>query len=900
MPIQRDPATGRFARSPIPFGRFGDQWNVAKRQWRHVLSASLGLVTLQGTGLSAAVVPGPANGPSSTRLAEIAQASGSLDVKVRRLPDSVEVVIEGTGPSPMLQQTTQGPVWLGRLQTAQPMALRRGPVQLSLPEAGLQSIRFEGSGNVFELTVSPTPGFPVGRPVVSADGRSLILTFNAPALSTLQTLSPNVTTPGRVPQPGFIPPLQPRAVAPPLGDMAVGTMTISNPSYVNVSGPPVTMTLRNAPAKDVLMALSQLGGYGFVYVGGATGSSSPGGAATPAGQSPEMRPISISFRRENFGRAINSALLAAGLQGKRDGNTIFAGPNVLSKSFGAQLSKVYRLNQVPANSAADYLANLGAQVTKTNTITTAVSEGVAATAAPSGSPTAATTTSSTTTSVESFGAANGPLIGLQATTDTRLSTITLVGSPRLVAIAEQYLRQLDLRQRQVALAVKILDVNLENDTEIANSFAFRWGNNFIVNNEGQLLGAFGRNLPPTENDFRFPDREVFTNSSSSNTFGSSASGNSQLGSSGSSSTGQLSLDSSVTNSLTLGELSNINSNLVRETGFRLLPTGVLEQINSSLSSTGADTRSTIDRILTNTLGRTVSLRDNTNQSNSSSSNSSGSLSSNFSSSSESNSSGSRRLNPGQNYPADTFFDFVRAQIVSRNTKVIASPTLILQENADVARDDDDSASSSSAGGASGSGLFSSAFDDIDSPIGRKRGNEGVVRVGTNVPTNVTSNVTGTAGTVSCTISQLSTAGLVLGARVKKIDDNGFVTFSLSPSISAVEREVGAGTQCPPISILRVRRLDTGILRVRDGQTLILTGVISDFDRAEVSKWPILGDLPIIGQFFRASNNFREKRELVIMVTPRIINDTEGGTYGYGYEPSTPASRSFLGGMPQSP
>jgi type IV pilus assembly protein PilQ len=35
-----------------------------------------------------------------------------------------------------------------------------------------------------------------------------------------------------------------------------------------------------------------------------------------------------------------------------------------------------------------------------------------------------------------------------------------------------------------------------------------------------------------------------------------------------------------------------------------------------------------------------------------------------------------------------------------------------------------------------------------------------------------------------------------------------------------------------------------------------------------------------------------------MVTPRIINDTEGGTFGYGYQPSTPASRAFLGGSPQ--
>ncbi|MDM7952354.1 MAG: general secretion pathway protein GspD [Cyanobium sp. CZS 25K] len=634
MPMQPDPATGNATQSPIPFDRFGDQRNVAKRPWRRVLSASLGAAILQPAmgvaAVSAAIVPPPSTEGSGLRLSDVAQASGSLDIKLRRMPDSVEVVIEGTGPSPVLQQTTQGAIWLGRLQTASPTALRRGPVQLSLPEAGLQSITFDGSGNLFELRVSPTPGFPLGRPVVSADGRSLILTFNAPALSTLQTLTPNVTTPGRVPQPGFIPPLQPRAVAPPLGDMAVGSMTISNPSYVNVSGPPVTMTLRNAPAKDVLMALSQLGGYGFVYV------DEPSAAATTTAAA-GMRPISISFRRESYGRAINSALLAAGLQGKRDGNTIFAGPNVLAKSFGAQLSKVYRLNQVPPNAAADYLANLGAQVTKTNTITTAVSEGVAATAAPAGSPTASTTTASTTTTVESFGATNGPLIGLRATTDTRLGTITLVGAPGLVTIAEQYLKQLDLRQRQVALAVKILDVNLENDYEINNSFAFRWGNNFIVNDNGQLLGAFGRNLPATADNFA--DREALTRSSNLN--------NSQSGTFGGSSLGQLSLSSAETGNLTLNQLSSINSNLIRETGYELLPSGALRLIDSELSRSTNDVTGRIERALSSSLGRNISLQENSNRSFSSSFSSSDSSSSNYS--------GSRRPNPGLNYPDNSFF-----------------------------------------------------------------------------------------------------------------------------------------------------------------------------------------------------------------------------------------------------
>ncbi|MEB3242404.1 MAG: hypothetical protein VKO44_02085, partial [Cyanobacteriota bacterium] len=82
-------------------------------------------------------------------------------------------------------------------------------------------------------------------------------------------------------------------------------------------------------------------------------------------------------------------------------------------------------------------------------------------------------------------------------------------------------------------------------------------------------------------------------------------------------------------------------------------------------------------------------------------------------------------------------------------------------------------------------------------------------------------------------------------------------------------------------------------RVRDGQTLILTGVLSDRDLQQVSKWPVLGDMPLVGQFFRNSNGRREKRELVVMVTPRIINDNEGGTFGYGFEPSSRETRQFM-------
>ena len=768
---------------------------------------AVSLVCASGLDLAPALaqVQGAPTGPAqaSPRTIPISARTAPLELRLDRRSDAVDVVISGVGAGPQLQQSNSGAVWLGRLYVATPTGLRRGTQTLSLPEAGFQSISLSGVGNQFNIQVAPVPGFPLGRPLVSADGNNLILTFAAAPQASQQTFSRDLTIPGRVPQPDLVPPLQPRAVAPPVGDMAVGSILIANSGFVNVSGPPITMTMQNAPARTVLMSLSRMGGYGFVYVNADSSSQSASGSSgTPAaGDQASSRPISISFKNENYARALNSVLMASGLQGKVEGNTLLAGPNVLSKGFGAQLSKVYRLNQVGANSAADYLANLGARVSKTNTTTTAISQGVPQSQQVSQASTTSTTQSSTITTVNSYGADNGPLLGLQATTDSRLSTITLVGSPPLVAVAETYLRQLDLRQRQVALSVKILDVSLDNQKETDNSFAFRYGNNFIVNDSGQMLGAFGSLLPPTADAFGrgYPQELDF----------------------------EIGLDGTITAKAPPGY--NVMGGANRGPAF--YPPGNSASI----------------------------FKDAT------------------------------RRNPGLAYPPDNFYNFVKAKIESSSTKVLASPTLILSENSEELRTGDDQLAvniQSLSGGSAGGGGSASAA------IGRTKANESYVTVGEQVITNYTVT-TGTQGNGNSCQPQFGIAGLTFGARVSKIDDNGFVTFSMSPAISATVRQFPV-QGCGPIDILAIRRLDTGSARVRDGQTLILTGVISDRDTEAVTKWPILGDIPIIGQFFRNSGSNRAKRELVILVTPRIIDDTQGGSWGYGYQPSTRDARRFMG------
>jgi type IV pilus assembly protein PilQ len=719
------------------------------------------------------------------------QAGGALLLQVRRSPEGVEVVVQGVGPGPVLRQAQGANGWQGDLQLSSPSGLRLGPQTLALPEAGLRQVTIQGSGSSYRLEVSPLAGVPLGRPLISADGRDLILSFTAPSAPSTQTGQFNLRQPGALPQASYAPPLQPRAVAPPLGDMAVGTMVLRNRSYLSLSGPPVTMTLRNAPAKDALMALAQMGGYGFVYVGDdppATGASGAAAGASTAAASATPT-VSLAFRGETYARAINAVLLASGLQAKQEGRMLMVGPSVQSKTFGAQLSKVYRLNQASAGSAADYLASLGARMTKVNLITNTVTQGQSQANQVAGGDAVQQTKRETITTTETYGAAAGPLRGLSGTTDSRLQTVTLVGDPQVVAVAENYLRQIDLRERQVALSVKILDVSLENEAAVKNSFAFRYGNNFIVSDEGRLIGAFNNRLPPTT-----PGMETIS-----------------------------------------GGYQSAKST----------------QVNSSVTQSGSTTTNSVQTI--SPTGTPAPL------------------------------------NPSTGYADNNFYDLVRAAIVSSSTKVLASPTLILSENDDPIQGGREVALAAATAAAGANSVLNTAS------IGRPYSNEAFVTVGAQVITDYVVQA-GQNGAPNTCQPQFGTEGLTFGARVLKIDDNGFVSFALSPSISAragansIEQVQGCGR----INILQVRRLDTGTVRVRDGQTLILTGVISDADNQAVTKWPIVGDLPFVGQFFRSSNNARNKRELVILVTPRVINDGDGGTFGYGYQAVTREARQFMG------
>ncbi|QXH36386.1 type II and III secretion system protein family protein [Pseudomonas muyukensis] len=96
-----------------------------------------------------------------------------------------------------------------------------------------------------------------------------------------------------------------------------------------------------------------------------------------------------------------------------------------------------------------------------------------------------------------------------------------------------------------------------------------------------------------------------------------------------------------------------------------------------------------------------------------------------------------------------------------------------------------------------------------------------------------------------------------------------ITLKVAPEVSELDFNnavVIAGTRVPGLS---VRRTDTSI-SLADGESFIISGLISSNVRSSVDKMPGLGNLPIIGALFRQSALNREETELLMIVTPHLV------------------------------
>jgi len=102
-----------------------------------------------------------------------------------------------------------------------------------------------------------------------------------------------------------------------------------------------------------------------------------------------------------------------------------------------------------------------------------------------------------------------------------------------------------------------------------------------------------------------------------------------------------------------------------------------------------------------------------------------------------------------------------------------------------------------------------------------------------------------------------------------------ITMSVSPKVIDViasqvqPNSAGAATIYDPET-----RGSDSVLKLKDGQSMVIGGLMREQDSKTVTKVPFLGDLPLIGSAFRSKNESKNERELVIFITPHIIDDTD--------------------------
>ncbi len=650
--------------------------------------------------------------------------------------DRIKVFVTGQNQPPSGTLTQQGPsrivFSLANISPAarQPPLTSGSPLPTPpRPGATLPAVTAQGSQPAAPLTPVPTP------PEVATQARQIA--------QAERPNQPNVPLPANRPNP--VPPFQPGAVAPPVGDIAIGNIELTNEILdLGASGQARLrrIVLREAPVREVLDLLSQASGLNFIFREPEDVAAQAGetvvrqtGAVTETVQRAgtegrEARPavITLNIQNESVQDVFNYVLRLTGLQANRVGRTVFVGQN-LPVAARNLVMRTYRLNQIPATlDSGQVLRNEGGTLQIQAIGNTGGSGGSAQTTDLVRGAYQTNRTSTLRGAREQLLALAGPglpLEGLQVVADTRLNTVTLIGGPSTVDTAAAYLAQMDVRKRQVAVRVQVVDLSVRKDTDLGTSFQFRLG---------EIFGAVG------------------------------------TGAQGVGSSGQ-----------TAGNFQ-----------------GSSGQVN-------------------NVFGLNI---------------------------------------PGNNLQAQ-----INASVSNGTAKILTDPTLMIQE-----------------------------------------GSESRVNVTEDVVANIRRTRTTTGTTTDETIEVVIVpVGIILAIAVPQIDDNGFITLYVDPVVSSpgatadinTGNDSGGDAVINTIQLIQRRQLSTGAVRVRDGQSLILTGLIQDQDRNEVTKVPILGDIPLLGALFRRTTTNRLRREVVIVLTPNVVDDSDQQTAGYQYAPRTPEVQRLI-------
>ena len=132
---------------------------------------------------------------------------------------------------------------------------------------------------------------------------------------------------------------------------------------------------------------------------------------------------------------------------------------------------------------------------------------------------------------------------------------------------------------------------------------------------------------------------------------------------------------------------------------------------------------------------------------------------------------------------------------------------------------------------------------------------------------------GTAGTVPAITIQFRPYGVKLEF-VGTIQDNGTIRLKVAPEVSTLDYSNAVTISGFVLPAISTRRAETEI-ELKDGQSFGIAGLLDHRATVELSKIPGIGDVPIIGELFKSRNVNFTNTELLVLVTPTIVDPVEG-------------------------
>lgn len=117
---------------------------------------------------------------------------------------------------------------------------------------------------------------------------------------------------------------------------------------------------------------------------------------------------------------------------------------------------------------------------------------------------------------------------------------------------------------------------------------------------------------------------------------------------------------------------------------------------------------------------------------------------------------------------------------------------------------------------------------------------------------------------------------VLLAFLPTITNRGTIRLQVAPEVSALDYANSVNIGGANVPALTIRRVKTEV-ELSDGQSFVIGGLLDNRETNNFRKIPFIGDIPILGKFFQTMDKTQSNTELIVIVTPEIVNPIDAGT-----------------------